>query len=91
MWMPFHAARAGLRQHLAQKLRPEFEKVYLAAGGDAPPSNQPFSVSAEAIGQRALKNRTLGYLVASGDPSAVTRVQRQYDAASNMTDVMARR
>ncbi|MGB1077081.1 MAG: aminopeptidase N, partial [Bdellovibrionales bacterium] len=45
-----------------------------------------FSVSPEAMGQRALKNTLLGILTSTNGTGCAARAKEQYDRANNMTD-----
>jgi len=45
-----------------------------------------YSPDAKSAGRRALRGVTLDLLVAGGKPEAITRAERQYGAADNMTD-----
>ncbi len=49
----------------------------------------PYSPDATAAGHRMLRNACLDLLAASGDPTAIARAAKQYDAADNMTDRFA--
>src|SRR5512143_2567975 len=52
-----HAARVGLRRHLAARLRDQFEAVWSAL---AP--NEAYAPNGSQVGRRALRNACLGYL-----------------------------
>ncbi|HYD31412.1 MAG TPA: DUF3458 domain-containing protein, partial [Azospirillaceae bacterium] len=79
-----HAARRLVRRTLAERLKDRFVEVYRTNS-----SNEPFSVDAEAIGRRSLKNMCLGYLMARDDSKAHGLALEQYRNAQAMTDTMA--
>ena len=76
-----HAAREYFRAQLGQALGGRLRALYATLDDDA-----PYVPDGVGIGRRALKNTCLGYLCAAGD---VARVQAQYAARRNMTDVLA--
>jgi aminopeptidase N len=78
------AARQALRRSIAGALFEALGELHESLAGAG-----PYSPGAEAAGQRALKNACLDLLTASGEPSAIARTKRQYQAADNMTDRMA--
>jgi aminopeptidase N len=73
-------ARATIGQTLSDRLRATYDRLTDNAG---------YTIDGPAIGRRALRNACLGYLVASGDASAVKLAKTQFDAGQNMTDVLA--
>ncbi|WP_207458334.1 aminopeptidase N [Azospirillum sp. SYSU D00513] len=79
-----HAAREFARRRLAEALRPQWLAGYHANRGD-----ETFSINAEAIGKRSLKNLCLAYLMALEDEEAVSLTLEQYRTAHAMTDVIA--
>ncbi|QEL66432.1 aminopeptidase N [Oryzomicrobium terrae] len=79
-----HAARNGLRRHLAEALHAEFAAAYAAL---APTG--PYAPSADQAGRRALRNVCLGYLLERDAPAERQRAQDQYAGADNMTDQFA--
>ncbi|WP_334157029.1 aminopeptidase N [Oryzomicrobium sp.] len=79
-----HAARNGLRRHLAEALHGEFAAAYAAL---AP--RGPYAPSADQAGRRALRNVCLGYLLELDAPAERQRAQDQYAGADNMTDQFA--
>ncbi len=79
-----HAARNGLRRHLAEALHGEFAAAYAAL---APTG--PYAPSADQAGRRALRNVCLGYLLERDAPAERQRAQDQYAGADNMTDQFA--
>jgi aminopeptidase N len=79
-----HAARESVRGGIAAALREPLAAAYreLADLG-------PYQVDGRSIGRRALRNVCLAYL-AAGDQAAGARLAKaQFDAAANMTDVLA--
>jgi aminopeptidase N len=79
-----HHARHSVKVHLAEALHTEFSDAYKRCN-----TTGDFSVSAEAVAERSLKNTALGYLVAGGSAEAQKQAQTQLVNASNMTDEMA--
>ncbi|MCB1735494.1 MAG: aminopeptidase N [Gammaproteobacteria bacterium] len=76
-----HQVREFLCDSLAARLEQQFQQVY-----NANQESGDFSVEAEAVARRSLKNLALGYLMRTGKPSAIEACQRQFREASNMTD-----
>lgn len=66
---------------LAQDLESEFHALYATNN-----QRKEFSLSAEAMAERALKNRALNYLVVTGQAAYYALASHQYHAATNMTD-----
>jgi aminopeptidase N len=79
-----YRARALLRAAIGRRLGAQLENIYRRMG-----DNAPYSPDAQSAGRRALKNTCLDLMAATGEPTAITRAQRQYEAADNMTDRMA--
>ena len=79
-----HAAREAVRIAVGRALDPELQTIY--ADMRDPGEYRP---TPEAIGQRSLKNRVLGYLMAFDQGPGGDLCRAQYDAQHNMTDVMA--
>jgi aminopeptidase N len=79
-----HAVRDAARTAIGRALLVELRSTYqrLTDRGD-------YRIDGEAIGRRALRNACLGYLVASGEAEGVALAKAQFDAAQNMTDVLA--
>ncbi|MGH6915489.1 MAG: DUF3458 domain-containing protein, partial [Geminicoccales bacterium] len=77
-----HAVRQFLRKALGKRLQAHWTETYGTYRTD-----EPYSIEAEAIGRRALKNLALGYLVAGG--SGAGACLEQFGSASNMTDRIA--
>ncbi len=79
-----HATREFMRRTLAESLQAELLQTYQANG-----SSQRYRFNADAMAQRSLKNTALAYLMALDDPEVQQLCVAQYQAANNMTDVMA--
>jgi aminopeptidase N len=79
-----HAVRELLRRTLGERLQARWLETYERHGSDA-----PYSIEAEAIGRRALKNLALAYLVASGSAPGGALCAAQLERADNMTDRIA--
>jgi aminopeptidase N len=83
-----HAARVGLRHHLAARLRDQFEAVWTAL---AP--SEAYAPDGAQVGRRALRNACLGYLAESDagylKASVVPRLTAQLAPGGNMTDEIA--
>jgi aminopeptidase N len=73
-------ARTAIGRALAGKLGATYDRLTEAGG---------YTIDGAAIGRRSLRNACLSYLVAAGEKSAVTLAKSQFDAAQNMTDVLA--
>jgi len=79
-----HAARNGLRRHLAEQLESEFAALYAGlAVRDA------YAPTSEQAGRRALRNLCLGYLLELDTPAIRELALQQYRSADNMTDQFA--
>jgi aminopeptidase N len=76
-----HAARNGLRRHLAEQLADELNDLYLKL---AP--TRAYTPSSEEAGRRALRNLCLGYLLELDSAAVRQLALRQFHAADNMTD-----
>ena len=68
---------------LANVLQDDFKKVYAAC------QNSDYSLSADAMGQRSLKNICLSYLMTLETASSIKLAIEQYHQANNMTDQIA--
>lgn len=79
-------ARRELQRSLAHACQAELQQVYQANHAD---HTEPFSLSAMAMAQRALKNSALAYLVAGDTQESYQLAERQYKTANNMTDRLA--
>ena len=79
-----HAAREGARAALGEALAAEFAAAYrdLADAG-------PYSIDGRSIGRRALRNTCLAYLAAADSAKGAVLALAQFEAARNMTDVLA--
>lgn len=79
-----HEARDALRARIAVHLRGDLAALHTAL-------QEPgeFSASAEAAGRRALRNAALDMLTAAPDSDVRLRAEGHYEAAANMTDMMA--
>jgi aminopeptidase N len=73
-------ARAAIGQALRTELRATYDR--LTDAGD-------YRIDGAAIGRRALQNVCLSYLAANGAADGVALAKAQFDAAQNMTDVLA--
>ncbi|MET0067878.1 MAG: aminopeptidase N [Candidatus Thiodiazotropha sp.] len=78
-----HQARDWLKQALAEALREDFLRTYREN------LQQGYEISSEAIARRRLKNLSLGYLMSLEQPDIDQLAVEQFEAAGNMTDVMA--
>jgi aminopeptidase N len=79
-----HAARDTVRQAIGQALGPRLRATY-----DALTDKGPYTIDGAAVGRRSLRNACLAYLVAGGTQDAIALAKAQFDAAQNMTDVLA--
>jgi aminopeptidase N len=79
-----HAARESLRRAVAVSLTDSLMNTYRRHAGNRPPAPAP-----EEAGHRALKNRALGYLVATGEAAMDDLCHAQFETAQTMTDSMA--
>jgi aminopeptidase N len=79
-----HQAREGLRRTIANNLGDNLLTVYHRHAGNAAPTP-----AAEAAGCRALKNRALGYLVATGEAEMDDLCHAQFENAQTMSDSIA--
>ncbi|MCP3668206.1 MAG: aminopeptidase N [Gammaproteobacteria bacterium] len=79
-----HAAREQLKCQLAMELEELFVSVYNENSGES-----EYRPELADIARRSLKNLTLGYLSVLDSDVSRARSKAQFDAGSNMTDVMA--
>jgi len=79
-----HLAREDLRRKIAIGLKDALLAAYRRHAGNAPPSPAP-----KAAGHRALKNRALGYLVATGEAQMDDLCHAQFETAETMSDSIA--
>jgi aminopeptidase N len=78
-----HAARRFVQRTLAQRLRESLRMTYQALHAR---QRDGYRIDAAAIGERALKNVCLDYLMQLGEPEARALCLKQFHAARNMTD-----
>ena len=79
-----HHARSRLKQSLASELKALWWQVYSDLSTD-----RPYTIDADDIARRCLKNTALSYLMLLDDDSIHQCCYRQLDEADNMTDIMA--
>ncbi len=70
-----------LKQSLSQSLHEELNRIVVNLS-----KKKEFSVSPEAMGERALNNYALNLIFYSDSPSAIDLVYSHYQKANNMTD-----
>jgi aminopeptidase N len=79
-----HRAREQVRRRVGEALGSELAEVYAASQ-----ETGPYGFSPQGVARRSLKNLALGYLMAGPQPGALELCRVQFEAAHNMTDVMA--
>ena len=79
-----HAARKELVRAVAAAHHEKFAAIYSQLA-----EQRPFSTDAKAAGKRALRNACLRFLTAEDDAEAAALAARHYQAAANMTDMIA--
>jgi aminopeptidase N len=79
-----HAARESARAALGQALGEPLSATYRRLADPA-----PYRIDGPSIGRRALRNACLAYLAAGDRASGARLAKAQFDAQSNMTDVLA--
>jgi aminopeptidase N len=79
-----HAVRRAARMTIGQALRDILRATY-----ERLTDTGPYRIDGRAIGGRALRNACLAYLAADGNEEGVRLAKAQFDAAQNMTDVLA--
>jgi aminopeptidase N len=79
-----HSARQTLKSSLAHALGGEMHQMYQQNN-----VTSGYQLTTEAIGQRRLKNLLLSYLMSTEDDDSAALCLEQFNAGSNMTDVMA--
>jgi aminopeptidase N len=79
-----HAARNGLRRHLAEQLEGDFFSLYKALT-----VQEAYAPSSEQAGHRALRNLCLSYLLELDTPAMRDLALQQFQRADNMTDQFA--
>ncbi len=79
-----HEARETARAEIGRALAGEFVAAYenLADPG-------PYRIDGASIGRRALRNASLAYIAAADPEKGAALAKTQFDAAANMTDVLA--
>ncbi|MCH8952665.1 MAG: aminopeptidase N [Proteobacteria bacterium] len=78
-----HAALRRMRQTLGNELSTDLTRIYESAKSD-----RPYSPDAASAGPRALKNRCLALLAATGSEQAFALAEAQFRAAGNMSDAL---
>ena len=78
-----HAAREFAAGALARAHRARFEAI-----AESAPAG-PYRLDRPSIDGRRLANAALRYLARLGDPAWISRIERRFDAADNMTDRQA--
>jgi aminopeptidase N len=79
-----HRARRALIVAAAGKYRAGFEALYARYRADG-----PFSPDTVSAGHRAVRNAALRFITADDDADAARLARAHYDAATNMTDLIA--
>jgi aminopeptidase N len=79
-----YKARCFLRRGLAEALWDAFSTTYESLN-----QASPYRFAPKDIGQRALRNTCLGYLMELNEPATRSRCFQQFSRADNMTDVIA--
>ncbi|MFQ5564931.1 MAG: aminopeptidase N [Paracoccaceae bacterium] len=77
------AACRAMRKSLGDRLSTHLNETYEYSRSDA-----PYSPDAAAAGRRALKNRCLALLAATGSADAFALAETQFRAAGNMSDAL---
>jgi aminopeptidase N len=80
-----HAARQFLKKQIATQFKSTFQAIYQRLNQQ----KKPYSFNAHDMAQRSLKNTSLGFLMATGDPMETQRCLKQMKEADNMTDLLA--
>jgi aminopeptidase N len=79
-----HAVRNSARVAIGTALRDALRATYRRLTDTG-----PYRIDGSAIGARALRNMCLAYLAAGSDAEGIALAKAQFDAAQNMTDVLA--
>ncbi|MFZ5760074.1 MAG: aminopeptidase N [Thermodesulfobacteriota bacterium] len=79
-----HQARRFARRALAEGLRQRFLALYHSFA-----DRGPYHYDRHSAGRRALKNVALAFLMQLDDPAVMEICLRQFEQATNMTDVLA--
>ncbi|MDR2364241.1 MAG: aminopeptidase N [Zoogloeaceae bacterium] len=83
------AARDALRLALAQHLEAEFSALYASLAAQCAKHAGNAAAAPAVVGQRALKNLCLGYLLELDTPRCRSLAYQQFETAANMTDQFA--
>jgi aminopeptidase N len=78
-----HAVRDFLRLEIGTTLSAMLQETYERLADDG-----PYRIDGASIGRRSLRNTCLSYLAVAGR-EGVVRAKAQFDAATNMTDMLA--
>lgn len=78
------AVREECMRRIARDLESEFHRLYALNN-----HRTEFSLDSDVLAERALKNRALDYLVATGQVAYHALASHQYHSATNMTDRLA--
>jgi aminopeptidase N len=81
-----HAARKKARQAIGQALEPLFREHFEA---NRSTENRPYAWNMPDVGERAIKNISLSYLIAAKPQDYLPWAIAQFDHNHNMTDVRA--
>jgi aminopeptidase N len=79
-----HVARETARAEISRALMAELAAAYAALADSG-----PHRADGVAIGRRALRNMCLAYLAAADPDRGAALAKAQFDAAANMTDILA--
>ncbi len=79
-----HEARETARAELGRALASEFAAAYEKLSDPG-----PYRIDGASIGRRALRNVSLAYIAAADPDKGAALAKAQFDAAANMTDVLA--
>jgi aminopeptidase N len=79
-----HRARETARAEIGGALAKEFADAYASLADPG-----PYRIDGTAIGRRALRNASLAFIAAADPDKGAALAKAQFDAAANMTDVLA--
>ena len=79
-----HRARETARGEIGRALAAEFAAAYQEWADPG-----PYRIDGGSIGRRALRNASLAYVAAADPEKGAALAKAQFDAAANMTDVLA--
>ena len=79
-----HGAREAARAEIGRALAGEFAATYEELRDPG-----PYRIDGASIGRRALRNASLAYIAAADPDKGTALAKAQFDAAANMTDVLA--